>query len=90
MNNRLEKGTWIHFGARKFVIGKRHVWTNEHIILHAQAVPKLNTVFDGDAVTNNHIILNKNMGANITVAPNPSFRQDHNELPDCGTFTNLC
>nr|WP_233468066.1 hypothetical protein [Hydrogenophilus thermoluteolus] len=90
LNNRLEKGTWVHFGAGKFVIGKGHVWANEHIILHAQTIPKLNTIFDGDAVTNNHVILNKYMGANITIVPNLGSRQDHNELPDRGAFTDLC
>ena len=82
MNRRFCVFLGMLLGARKRIIGEGDVWADEYIIRNANAVPDLNSAFHGNAVAYNHIVFDKNMGANITSGSDPGVRQNDAELPN--------
>jgi hypothetical protein len=67
------------------VIGKRDVGADKNIIANAQSVPQLHAALDGDPVTENHIVLNQTVRANIAVLSDPGTSQDDHKLPDASS-----
>ena len=59
------------------------------IIFQGDAIPDLDATFDGDIITNDHIVLDETMGTYITILPYLSMREDHTELPDVGTLRHV-
>src|SRR5690554_778197 len=78
----------IRFRSGYQFIGKRSIWPDENIVLNSDTVPQLDSVFNGHIITNNDVILDKHMGANVAVTANSRFRQDNTKLPDRGVLTN--
>lgn len=79
----------IGLRARELVIGKGNVGADEHVILDTQAIPELNSILDGDPITHDDIVFDKDLGANVAVASNPGIGQHDDELPDSGSCTDL-
>ena len=75
------------FRLRVFVVGERHIGSNEDIILKGHAIPELNATFNRDAISDNDVVLNKNMRADIAVSTDLSATQYDAELPDMGPGT---
>ena len=74
--------------AGKPVIGKRGVGTDEYIVANAQTIPQLHAALDGDAVTNDDVILDKTVRTNIAVLTDLGAGQHDDELPDTRARTN--
>ena len=63
----------------------------------AQTVPELDTAFHGDPITDNDVIFNQNVGADIAVSSDSCFGKNDHVLPDprpradilCGNIREL-
>jgi hypothetical protein len=75
--------------AWKGVVGKRCVWADEDIVFNSNAVPQLNAAFDGDPVTNDHIVFYEAVRADVASGADPSVWQHHGELPDAGVCADV-
>lgn len=89
-NGSYRKGDWILFTTREEVVGKSYVRADEYVTLNTKAVPKLYTRLHRDAVTDDNIVFNEDMGADIAVSSYLSSRENHDELPDSGIHSNCC
>ncbi len=88
-NRRHRKGRWVLLAAWKGVVGEGDIGADEDVILDAQAIPKLHARFHRDAVADDHVVLNEDVGANVAVGADASVAEDYDELPDAGVGTNL-
>ena len=64
------------------VVGEGRVRPDKDIILDPQPIPKINAVFQRYPVTDDNIIFDEALRADIAVAANPGTGQDDGELPD--------
>ena len=74
--------------AWEAVIGERGVGTNEHVVADAQSIPQLHPALDRDAVTNDYVVLDQAVRADVAVTANPGAGQDDDKLPDAGAGTD--
>ena len=70
--------------TRIFVIRKRHIGADLHIILDGNAVPDLDAALDGDVIANHGFVLDEAVTADIAVLANLGVREDDAELPNVG------
>src|SRR5690554_929796 len=64
----------IRFRPGYQFIGKRSIWSDKNIVFNSDTVSQLDSVFNGYIITNNDVILDKYMGANVTITANFRFR----------------
>ena len=75
--------------ARVEVVSKRYIWTDKDAVLERDSVPKLDTTFDRHTVTDDDLVLDEAVRADVSVATNYGSWQDHHVLPDPGSLANL-
>jgi hypothetical protein len=79
----------VLLAARKSVIAECDIGSDEHIIPHAQSVPKLYAILDRHAIANDNIVLNETMRADVAFGTDPRAWEYHDKLPQSATVTNL-
>lgn len=76
-------------GTREGVICESDVRPDEYFIGNANAVPDLYSGFHRDPVAYHHIVLNENLGADVTIGTNPGSSQNNAELPDASALADV-
>lgn len=79
----------VLFAAWKLVVCESHVRPDEHIVLDPKTIPQLDTVLDRDAIAHDHIVFNKDLGADVAVATYPRLGQHDDVLPDVGAVADV-
>ncbi len=73
----------------KFVICKRGVRTDEHIVFDLHAIPKLDAALDRYAVPDGDVVLDKRVIADVAIAADPCPGKDVRERPYSGPFAHV-
>jgi hypothetical protein len=60
--------------SRKLVVGECRVWTDKDIVLESHAIPELNAGLHGDAVPDDHVVLDKDMVTDVAVGSDACSR----------------
>ncbi len=74
---------------REDVVRECTVRSNKDVGLEANSVPELNSGFDGDTITDDHIILDQDMRANIAIAADTGSREYDHVLPNSSPCSYL-
>ena len=75
--------------ARKSVVCKRSVRANKYVVTDPQTVPQLHATLDGDAITNNDVVLDQAMRADVAVLAYHGVWQHDYKLPDARAGADL-
>ena len=75
--------------SRKWVVGKCCIRSDENIVRHTRAIPKLNAALDCDAVPHDDIVFDKGVIANVAVEAHFRTRKDMCVGPNPGTFADV-
>jgi len=71
------------------IVCKSDIGTNKNIITNASAIPELNPTLDCHAITDDYVIFDEALAANIAILTNLRPRQDHNKLPNLGAIADV-
>ena len=75
--------TWVP------VVRKTDVGANKNVTADTQSVPELDTILDGDAITDDHIVFDEAMRADVAVLAYSCARQHYNKLPDMRAIADI-
>jgi hypothetical protein len=74
--------------ARVFVVRKRDVRADEHIVRNAKAIPELDAALDRHTIADDDVVFDEDVIADVAVGSDPCAGQDVCEGPDARFLTN--
>lgn len=88
-NGRNRKGNRILLTAREGIVGEVNVEADEDVVFDAKAVPELNAGLHRHTVSDDDVILDEYVRADIAVGTNAGVGEDDYELPDTGVKPDM-
>ncbi|HMC60767.1 MAG TPA: hypothetical protein VKJ01_16375, partial [Candidatus Solibacter sp.] len=70
------------------IVSESGVRTDENVVFHSQAIPKLHAALDGYAVADDHVVLDECVVADIAIAADFRAWKHVREGPDTSTFAD--